>query len=133
MTEICLLGAKTIVDLKSLHNNLLRLFNSQQANFLRNEISMAEQFSGNSWSGFFIQTAAPITKFNRAKGLHFSDQASKFFAHEFQNAGLFFAILTIKNRESDLDAILRFFNEAPQVSLLENLEDLSIKIDIMYC
>lgn len=132
MTEICLLGGKSITCLTNLHNNLLRMFNTQQANSLRNEISTAEQFNGTNGSGVFIQTFAPITKFNRAKGIHFSDQASQFFAREFQNTGLLFAILTIRNRESDQDAISRFFNEAPQVSLLENLESMSIEIDIMY-
>jgi hypothetical protein len=132
MTEICLLGARRIELLSDLHKKFLGIFDARQAVSMRNEMLFAKEYKVKSISWSYVKTNAPLLQFNRAKGLHFSSDTSRFLCREFQYEDLFFAMVSIRNKESEQEAITRFFLQAPYENLIECIDKMPIEADVMY-
>jgi hypothetical protein len=132
MTDICLLGARNIAELTTIHHELGKMLDPRKAVTLKRDLQFPIKAESKSGTWIYMTTAAPLTTTNPARETVLSFMVSNMISNLIPKQHIVFAMIRIRNMESEDQAIARVFQKGPNLDILGLVELRPIIIDEYY-
>jgi hypothetical protein len=132
MTDICVLGTRTIAELTTLYQELGKMFDARTALSLRRDLQNPEEIQSKAGKWICVIPSVPLTTMNPSRQTHISFTVARTLSKLILKQKIVFSLVRVRNLESYDQGIARVFVENPSLNIVGLLESEPIILDAYY-